>query len=258
MLSILSFLFILALSLLIIRIGTIALRMTGLAEETARFQAISAFSGAGFTTQEAEKVVSHPVRRRIIRLLILLGSLGVVTAIGTLIVSFTTAEGGQSIERLVVLIIGVVVLLVLATSSWVDRHLSRLIERALNRWTDLDLKDYAGLLRLHGEYTVGEIEVEPDSWLAHRTLQELHLPEEGVLVLGIVRRDGHYMGAPGARTRIEPGDQLIVYGHEARLKELSERHAGKEGDRAHAEAVEAYHYLQEEEVRQDHVPLGRN
>ena len=251
MLSILSFLFILALSLLIIRIGTIALRMTGLAEETAKFQAVSAFSGAGFTTEEAERVVRHPVRRRIIRLLILLGSLGIVTAIGSLIISFTTAEGGQSLERLVVLLVGVGILWLLAMSKWVDRHLSRFIEWALNRWTDLDLRDYAGLLRLHGEYTVAEIEVEPDSWLAHHRLEELHLPEEGVIILGIVRKDGTYLGAPSGKTCIYPGDILIVYGQEYRLKELSERHVGARGDEAHAEAVREYQHIREKEAHRD-------
>jgi Trk-type K+ transport system membrane component len=40
----------LLLSLLITRIATIALSVTGLSRETARFQARSAFTGVGFTT----------------------------------------------------------------------------------------------------------------------------------------------------------------------------------------------------------------
>ncbi len=52
-------------SFLLIRAASIALMMTGLEKNKARFQALSAFSGTGFTTKEAEMVVSHPVRRKI-------------------------------------------------------------------------------------------------------------------------------------------------------------------------------------------------
>lgn len=61
---ILSVLLIFALSLLIVRIGSIAFRMTGLSPDVASFQSVSAFSGAGYTTEEAEQTVSMPKRRK--------------------------------------------------------------------------------------------------------------------------------------------------------------------------------------------------
>lgn len=45
---IVSLLVIFALSLLIIRIGSVGLGMTGLSQEVASFQAASAFTGAGY------------------------------------------------------------------------------------------------------------------------------------------------------------------------------------------------------------------
>ena len=73
-----SVLVVLLVSLLVARVGTVALTLTGMSREAARFQARSAFFGVGFTTGEAEAVVGHPVRRRIIMWLILLGNAGVV------------------------------------------------------------------------------------------------------------------------------------------------------------------------------------
>ena len=64
--GVIAFLTVLGLSLFITRLATIALTYTGLSREAARFQARSAFTGTGFTTSEAERVVDHPVRRRII------------------------------------------------------------------------------------------------------------------------------------------------------------------------------------------------
>jgi len=95
MVSIFSLLLIISLSILITRIATIALLHTGLSRESARFQARSAFTGVGFTTAESEKVVNHPVRRRILLLLMLLGNAGVATAMSSLILTFIgKGQGG--------------------------------------------------------------------------------------------------------------------------------------------------------------------
>ena len=88
MIALISLLIIIALSIIVVRIGAIALELTGLSSEIASFQAQSAFSGAGFTTTESEAMVTHPVRRRIIRILILLGGAGVTTSMATLVLAF--------------------------------------------------------------------------------------------------------------------------------------------------------------------------
>lgn len=63
-------------SMLIVRIGSIAFEMTGLDRDKARFQALSCFSGTGFTTREAEQVVGHPQRRKVASFLMILGTPG--------------------------------------------------------------------------------------------------------------------------------------------------------------------------------------
>lgn len=85
-------------SLLIVHVGGIALTMTGLSADVASFQALSAFSGAGFTTDEATEVVATPVRRKIVALLIRLGSIGVVTMVSSLILSLRYLREGPCEE----------------------------------------------------------------------------------------------------------------------------------------------------------------
>ncbi len=213
-----SVLVVLLVSLLVARVGTVALTLTGMSRESARFQARSAFFGVGFTTGEAEAVVGHPVRRRIIMWLILLGNAGVVTTTGTLLISF--AGGRDQLKSVAVLLVGVIVLGALAMSRPVDRVLTRVIRRALARWTDLDVRDYAGLLELGEGYTVAELEVEDSDWIAGRELGELTLRDSGIVVLGIHRPDDDYVGAPEGSTRICPGDVLTVYGLEERVEAL--------------------------------------
>ncbi len=70
-------------SFIVVRIGATALELTGLSWERAKFQALSAFTNAGFTTQESEEIVRHPLRRRIVSYLIVLGNAGLVATIGS-------------------------------------------------------------------------------------------------------------------------------------------------------------------------------
>jgi hypothetical protein len=153
MLALLSLLSVLVISILVVRVATVALTLTGLSHELARFQARLALTGSGFTTSESESVVSHPVRRRIIMTLMLLGNAGIVTVVSSLILSFINREPAQGLTaalwfRVFVLIGGLVLLWWAAHSQWVDRWMSRVIMRALKRWTNLEIRDYAGLLRL--------------------------------------------------------------------------------------------------------------
>lgn len=247
MFAIVSLLVVLVLSLLITRIATVALTYTGLSREVARFQARSAFSGVGFTTSEAEKVVRHPVRRRILMLLMLFGNAGIVTAVASLILTFiSVGEARDWIFRLVFLVLGLATLWTLASSPWVDRHLSRLITWALKRWTQLDVRDYAHLLHLAGEYGVIELQVESGDWMAEKNLAELNLADEGALVLGIQRANGSYTGAPTGRTVVHSGDTLIVYGRSPMLADLDSRRAGVGGDLAHQEAVAKHRHVSQE------------
>lgn len=247
-----SVLIVLTLSLLINRIATVALTLTGLSRESARFQARSALTGVGFTTSEAEQVVSHPVRRRIVMLLMLLGNVGIVTAVSSLLLTFLSAVGPREwIFRLLVLGAGLSVLWCLANSKWVDRYLSRLIAWLLKRWTHLEVRDYANLLHLSGDYRVTELDVQSGDWLAERTLAELNLDREGITVLGIARANGRYVGAPKGETRIYPEDTLILYGRLPVLNELDERQADWGGEQAHQQAVADQQQVLQEQDEQE-------
>lgn len=234
MLSILTLLMVLTFSILVTRIAAVALTHTGLSRESAKFQARSAFTGVGFTTSESEKVVNHPVRRRVLLLLMLLGNAGIVTAVSTLIISFVNFQGTMALVwRIVLLVAGIVILWSVASSHWVDQRLSKLINRMLKRYTRLDVKDFAGLLHLAGEYQVTEMQVRPEDWLAGQALKDADLRKEGVLVLGINKPDGRFAGAPEADTRIEANDTLILYGRVDSLENLDRRKRGFRGDIEH-------------------------
>ena len=144
-------LLVLVVSLLIIRTGTIALVMTGMSEDVASFQAASAFSGAGFTTDEAEQVVSSPQRRHIVKFLMRPGSVGVVTAIASLVLSLSRSQG-SALPRFSYLVGGTVVIVLFLRNQWFKRGLSPALGRILTETTTLNRNEYAHLLELREGY----------------------------------------------------------------------------------------------------------
>ena len=250
LIPIISLLVVVALGLIVVRIGTVALVLTGLSKELAHFQALSAFMGVGFTTSESEQVLTHPVRRRIIRFLILLGNAGLVATVSSMIPLFMTGgeSGSPFWAKLLWLCCGLALLWVISASKYIDRQMSYLIGAALKRWTHLDLHDFRGLLQLDAGYAVSEMKVEPGAWVAGKSLSELRLADEGVQVLGIRRTDGEFVGAPTGRTYIRKGDALLVYGKVEHLAELDKRHADTEGDTIHATRIRALHESGDERV----------
>lgn len=231
MIALVSLFLIVTASLLVTRIATQMLVHTGLSRESAQFQARSALSGAGFTTSESEAVLAHPVRRRIIRTLILLGNAGIVTVLASLLLSFTGSDdSGDALLRIGAIAAFMVVLLRLSRSAPVDRALSRIIDRSLARFTDLDVRDYAGLLRLSDDWMVVELVVEDGDWFCGRSLRELALPDEGVVVLGIEREDGRWVGAPKSTARLHAGDLVTLYGRGPTIDRIDARDRSAESE----------------------------
>ncbi|MDF9795244.1 K+/H+ antiporter YhaU regulatory subunit KhtT [Catalinimonas alkaloidigena] len=231
MTSVLTLIIIISISILVTRFATMSLIHTGLSEQTARFQARSAFTGVGFTTRESERIVAHPVRRRIIMVLMLLGNVGIVSVLATLVLTFVDDQAGASewLEKMATLIGGLGLIWGLSKSKWVDRGLSRWINHLLNKYTDIKVRDYAGILHLSGEYEITEMLVDSKHWMTDKPLRVLNLRQEGLNLIGVEREDRTYVGLPNGDTVIREGDTLILYGRESALKLLSERKKGRAG-----------------------------
>jgi hypothetical protein len=245
--QVVSLLLVASVTLLIGRLGTIALTATGLPRPIAKFQARSALSGAGYTTNESESVVSHPARRRIVMMLMTVGSLGSAAIIATLIASMWNVSGfGAGFERGLMIIVGVFVLWLILRIPTLDRTLARVFAGIVKRMTDVDIRDYGHMLRLSGDYGISELLVETDDWMTEKTLAELDLSHEGLLVLGIIRGD-HYFGAPKGSYVVRTGDTLMVYGPVERLAELDDRRTGATGEAAHRDAIEAQREIERRE-----------
>lgn len=254
--AIIALMIVLTLSLLVARLATAALMLTGVSHQLARLQALSALMGVGFTTSESEHIVNHPVRRRILILIMLIGNAGIVTEASTLVLSFvgvtTQIEG---LLRGAWLVGGLVGIWLVARSAWIERQMLHAMEWALRRWTDLEAYDFVELLELAGGYRIRRIGVDPGDWVEGRGLDELRLFDEGITVLGIHRPDGSYLGVPRGETTIRAGDRLVLYGRDERLRELEDRRIGEAGSEAHRLAVAGHEQLRREQSRSEESVL---
>ncbi len=217
MIALFGLLIIIMLSIIAVRIGAIALELTGLSSEIASFQAQSAFSGVGYTTIESEAVVTHPVRRRIIRVLILLGSAGVTTAIASLVLAFVGQTGRSIITRGEVLLSGLLCIFLFARSKYIYNVMKIIITKALEKFTTLRIYDYEQLFGLGAGWAIAKITVKKDNPCSEKSIKEIKPHLDEVLILAIYRkvdRKTQFIGAPHGDFIIKADDELICYAKE--------------------------------------------
>jgi K+/H+ antiporter YhaU regulatory subunit KhtT len=241
MIGILTLIFVIAISMLITKVAAIALVHTGMERERAKFQARSAFTGAGFTTSESEMVVKHPMRRKIIMMLLLMGNAGFVTAISSLIIGFSGVQDARSQAiHIYMLLSGLLFLFLITRSRRLERTLDKLIIHLLKNYTDLRPKNFERLMTIMDDYEVMEVSAQDNSWLSGSTLAELKLTEEGLLVLGVIQKNETYNGVPRGGYRICPEDRLILYGQAEQIADLSSRSDKLDGRQKHLQSKEEF------------------
>lgn len=197
-------------SALVVRIGAVAFEMTGLDRDKAGFQALSCFSGTGFTTREAELVAGNRYRRRIAAALMILGNAGLVTVITTFVVS-ARGDMTASLRNIAIIAGGVLLVILLLKQQRIMGRISVIVERWLRERTDIDAVDVVEILHQMEGYGVASLRVDPASALAHLSISASGLRARDILVLSI-ERSGVAIPLPTADRTILPGDSLICYG----------------------------------------------
>jgi hypothetical protein len=79
------FIFTIIVVFFIVQIGAIAFELTGMTWQQAKFQALSCFTGTGFTTRESELVTRNPQRRKVASVIMILGHAGDLSLIATFV-----------------------------------------------------------------------------------------------------------------------------------------------------------------------------
>jgi hypothetical protein len=225
--NLLLFLVAIVVSFIAVRIGAIAFELTGLEWSLAKFQALSCFSGTGFTTREAELIVGNPQRRRIASVLMVLGNAGLVTLIATfanslrpstLMPKFTIPfmdlvfpSWILSWVNLLVIAFSIFIIYRFFTHANITRKITDMLRARIIKREIIKPVTFEELLVATGGYGVSSVEVRKDSNLLEKTLRDADLRGMDITILAIERGE-EIIPNPTADAKILLGDRLICFG----------------------------------------------
>jgi len=228
------FILTLIISFIVVRIGAIAFQLTGLEWSLAKFQALSCFSGTGFTTKEAELITSHKQRRKIASTLIVFGNAGLVIMIATLAGSLVPQETilsklSESFlpfdippylvrwVNLVIIMVLVYVIYKIFTHEKSVRKLTNFLRKKIIKKEIFQKVSFEELLLSTGGYGVSRITISAGSPVLNKTLANSQLRENDITVLATVRC-AETIPNPSANMKILLGDELICFGKLENIK----------------------------------------
>ena len=200
----------------IVTVGAVAYELTGLDRDTARFQALSAFTLAGFTTRASERVVEHPLRRRITIVLMLLGYAGAASVIATLVHSVEVGSLLDQLENILIigLMGGFAWLLIwrFGARAWLGDVTRRVLARRMGR----ERVPHEDLMYYKQGFGITRIEVPASSPVIGKSLRELDLRASQLQVLAI-EDHGDVDAIPSADHVVQPRQHLVLYGRLANV-----------------------------------------
>lgn len=207
-------------SFLIVRVGAIALMMTGVERPKAVFQSLSAFTGTGFTTREAEVVVNNPLRRKIVSVLMILGNAGIVAVIISATSSVVTSKAHELPIHFILFLTGIYLIYRIGKSRGFIQKLENFIERRLVRFSAFEEGAAEDLLHFLEGYGLIKKTIDNDSQLIDVPLDEWRFRRQDIIILGI-ERGKEWIPIPAKHhEKVQEGDKLVLYGELKSLKEI--------------------------------------
>ena len=219
-------LFFIILYVCLLDIFTVLFRLTGLTTEKARFQVISLFTNAGFTTRESEIIVSNPKRRNIAKAAMITGHVFSAIIVSLIVMIITSIAVAQEflIEQLYIVLIAFGVFLVIFIFMKIPavfRFNQRLLEKiAIKSMKRKDHQNVLTLLDDYGKASIMEvmINVMPPA-LKDKTILESNLRANYNIILLLVKRKNKVLDVT-ADTILQTDDLVVLFGPEQNIKDL--------------------------------------
>jgi amino acid transporter len=211
--------------LFVLWFGSLALEATGMERSRARFQAISALTGTGFTTREAENIVGHPRRRLIVSWMMFLGSVGIILFLLLLFVLIVIgAKPSKPTSTFVYILsaIPAVVFLVLFWLGVLDK-LGTVIVNWLKRTAYFKPELSSTEIIYHaGEYSLARLSVGKAAPEVGSKISDTGLAKGAIRVV-VIERGDKVLFYPEAKEVVQAGDHLIYYGRTEEIAKESQK-----------------------------------
>ncbi|MGA7677008.1 MAG: TrkA C-terminal domain-containing protein [Dehalococcoidia bacterium] len=210
--------------LFILWFGSIALEATGMERSRARFQAMSALTGTGFTTREAENIVGHPRRRLIVGWMMFLGSVGIILFLLILLVIIVVGIKPAKPTSAVTLVLSALPAVALMVLYWIG-VLDKLATSIVNwlKRTGYFKPELSNTEIIYhaGEYSLARLTIGKAAPEAGSKISDTSLAKSNIKVLAIERGDKVFF-YPEAKEVVQAGDHLIYYGRTEEINKITE------------------------------------
>jgi hypothetical protein len=205
--------------MLILWLGAIALEATGMERRKARFQALSALTGTGFTTREAEDIVGHPRRRLIATWLMFLGSVGIILFLLIFLVLILAGVKPTQPTSPVLIILSALPPIALIVLFWIgvlDKLATKIVnwmKRSAYFTVELSTRE---IIHQAGDYSIARLTIGRKAPEAGCKIGDTSLAKHNITILAIERGD-KTLAFPEAKETVLAGDHLLCYGETAQI-----------------------------------------
>ena len=222
--NLIFFIIIIMISFIVVRIGGIAFELTGLGWSVAKFQALSCFTGTGFTTKESELISKNPQRRRIASYLMILGHAGLVTLIATFANSLQQVQKWHfSIINLAIMGVSIFIINLIFSHSKLGKNFTTHIEKYLIKKDIVKPIYFQELMTTPDGSGIACLEINKHSQIYHKTIEQIKeiIPDLNILT---IIRDGKWQNDPPLDTKILLTDNIICFGKINIIKKRINKH----------------------------------
>ena len=235
--SLILFILFVIVYILISDVITIIFRLTGMSEETARFQAISLLTNSGFTTNESETVLASSLRRKIARFTMLFGYTFTVTIVSTTVNIFMSLRDSEVSSLLVYLpSFGIVIVgfYLIRKSIWFRTWFDGLIERWGTQMLFGKNVNRILLVERYGDMVVAHIYLHTvPQMLKNTTLAASNLRSEHNIMVLMIKGLRLEARQADADTILRPHDIIMVMGPLKDIQDVFEQAPEQAESKAH-------------------------
>ncbi|KIL73008.1 TrkA C-terminal domain-containing protein [Bacillus badius] len=198
----------------VIEISVILFNLTGLEEEVSRYQVVSMLTNTGFTTDEAQLIIDHPVRRRLSMFLILFGAFSLAVIISSIT---NILSSDLRLKELMIINLVLLVLLMTGKTPIIRKKLKTKLNSEMEKKLEISELPIKDALYLEEDDLVTDIVIEEDSPFIDAKAKDIIGKEEDISILFIKR------GKVSIRHKLydetlHEGDQLFIYGNKQAIE----------------------------------------
>ena len=210
--------------LILIRIFTVLLRITGLTNEKAKFQAISLLTSCGFTTSESEIIANDRARRKIAIVAMVTGysfSVIIVSLLFNVLISLNQAQTSSTLKVILIASGVFVAVLIFFQLPFIKKMNERIIAKiALKIIQRKQYENTITILDSYGKDAICEIMINnlPEIF-EDKKLSEIRIRDTYKLNMLMIKRKNKVVDIT-KNTIVQHHDVIVVFGPYQSIKDL--------------------------------------